>query len=168
MIPTLYTERLILRGPRDSDAAALGAFLQSPRAAWIGGPWPASDAPGWLEHSRTAWAERGRGQWMVALRTDDTPVGRVGILDHADWHQPELAWFLFAPFEGQGYAHEAAIAARAHANGPLGLPALFSFIEPANARSRCLAERLGARHELDAQFQGMDFHVYRHPFAGAA
>lgn len=168
MIPSLTTARLTLRGPKDSDAAALGAFLESPRAAWIGGPWPASDAPDWLAHCHAQWAVRGRGQWIVALRLDDTPIGRVGLLDHTDWPEPELAWLLFADFEAQGYAHEAATAARAHANGPLGLPALFSFIEPTNERSRRLAERLGAHHERDVRFQDLDFQVFRHPLGAAA
>lgn len=168
MIPTLTTARLTLRAPNDSDAAALGAFLQSPRAAWIGGPFAATDAPEWLAHGHKMWAEQGRGQWIVARRDDDMPIGRVGLLDHTDWPEPELAWFLFADFEGKGYAHEAVIAARAHANGRLGLPALFSFIEPANARSRRLAGRLGAHHERDTRFRGLDFHIFRHPLGEQA
>jgi RimJ/RimL family protein N-acetyltransferase len=167
-IPVLTTARLILRGPHDSDAQALAAFLESPRAAWIGGPYQASDAPDWLSHQRDRWAKRGRGSWIAALRDGDFPIGRVGLLDHDGWPEPELAWFLFSGFEGQGYAHEAALAARAHANVTLGLPPLFSFIEPANLRSKALAERLGAVHERDVRFKDHDFRLYRHPAPGAS
>jgi RimJ/RimL family protein N-acetyltransferase len=167
-IPVLQTERLVLRGPRDSDAQALAAFLESPRSEWIGGPYPATDAPDWLSYQRDRWAARGRGPWIAALRDSDIPIGRVGILDHDGWNEPELAWFLFAGFEGQGYAHEAALAARNHASTTLGLPPLFSFIEPANLRSKALAERLGAVHERDVRFKDHDFHLYRHPAPGAS
>ncbi len=168
-IPVLETARLTLRGPLDSDAPALGAFLESPRAAWIGGPYPAAEAPDWLSYQREKWVALGRGSWIAALRDTGIPIGRVGLLDHDGWEEPELAWFLFAGFEGQGYAHEAALAARAYANGALGLPPLFSFIEPANLRSKALAERLGAVAERDVRFEGLDLRVYRHPaHAGAA
>jgi RimJ/RimL family protein N-acetyltransferase len=167
-IPVLQTARLTLRGPRASDAPALAAFLESPRAAWIGGPYPATDAPDWLMFQRDRWATRGRGSWIAALREGDIPIGRIGLLDHDGWPEPELGWFLFSGFEGQGYAYEAASAARAHADVTLGLPPLFSFIEPANLRSKALAERLGAVHERDVRFKDHDFRLYRHPAPGAS
>jgi RimJ/RimL family protein N-acetyltransferase len=160
--PILTTARLVLRAPLDSDAGPLGAFLQSPRAAWIGGPYPASDAVDWLVHDRRKWADSGRGSWIVALG-DDTPVGRVGLLDHDGWPEPELAWFLFEGFEGKGYAHEAALAARDYATDTLKLPPLFSFIEAENLRSKMLAERLGAAPERAVDFKGIRLTVYRHP-----
>jgi RimJ/RimL family protein N-acetyltransferase len=162
-IPTLTTNRLTLRGPRDSDAAPLGAFLVSPRAEWIGGPFPDEGAAEWLEWQRAQWIEHGRGSWIVALGADDTPIGRVGLLDHQDWHEPELAWFLFEGFDGHGYACEAALAARTYAMETLNLPPLFSFIERENLRSKALAERLGATPERDVDFKGIAMSVYRHP-----
>jgi RimJ/RimL family protein N-acetyltransferase len=162
-IPVLETPRLVLREPKDSDALALGGFMSSPRAKWIGGPYPATDAPDWLAHQRSVWERRGWGSSIAALRQEDTPIGRIGLLDHQGWDEPELAWSLFEGFEGQGYAFEAAAAARAHANGPLGLAPLFSFIEPTNERSKALALRLGARLERSVTFKNHDLGIYRHP-----
>jgi RimJ/RimL family protein N-acetyltransferase len=167
LIPVITTARLVLRGPKDRDVAPLAAFLISPHSGWIGGPFPDDDAEEWLDWQRAQWAELGRGSWIVALKSDDTPIGRVGLLEHEGWHEPELAWFLLEGFEGQGYAFEAVTAARHYANGPLGLQPLFSFIEPANARSRALVERLGARQERQVTFDGHDFAVYRHPLPEA-
>jgi RimJ/RimL family protein N-acetyltransferase len=166
-IPVLQTARLTLRGPKDSDAGPLGAFLESPRARNIGGPWPASDAPDWLAFTTRRWAERGRGLWFVALKDNDTPIGRIGLLDHSDWHEPELAWFLFAGYDGKGYAYEAALAARSFAADSLKLPPLFSFIEASNARSKALAQRLGAKPERDTIFHETALTVYRHPSSEA-
>jgi RimJ/RimL family protein N-acetyltransferase len=165
--PILTTNRLVLRGPKDSDAAPLAAFLDSDRAKWIGGPYPSKDAPNWLAHQRTIWEKRGWGAWIAALRDDDTPIGRIGLLDHDGWDEPELAWFLFEGFDGHGYAFEAATAARAHANGPLRLPPLFSFIEPTNARSKALAVRLGPQLEPSVRFKDHDLGIYRHPMPEA-
>lgn len=162
-IPTLTTSRLVLRGPKDSDVAPLAAFFVSPRAEWIGGPYPDDDAAEWLDWQRARWAKLGRGSWIVALREDDTPIGRVGLLEHEGWDEPELGWFLFEGFDGQGYAHEAALAARNHATEILHLPPLFSFIEPTNERSKALARRLGATPERDVQIDGITLTVYRHP-----
>jgi RimJ/RimL family protein N-acetyltransferase len=166
-IPVLVTDRLRLRGPKDSDAAPLATFLASDRAKWIGGPYPAEDAADWLAHQTAIWAKRGWGSWIAALRDDDTPIGRIGLLDHEGWDEPELAWFLFEGFDGKGYAYEAATAARAHANGPLDLPPLFSFIEPTNARSKALVLRMGAQLERSVRFKDHDLGIYRHPGAEA-
>ena len=162
-VPTLTTPRLTLRGPKDSDVAPLGAFLESPRAEWIGGPWPADEAPEWLTWSVEQWAEHGHGTWIVALRADDRPIGRVGLLHHEGLPGPELGWFLFEGFDGLGYAHEAALAARDYCRDVLGLPPLFSLIEPANLRSKALAERLGATPEGEVDLKGHHLTVYRHP-----
>lgn len=162
-IPTLTTPRLTLRGPKGSDATPLGAFLASPRAEWIGGPWPAEEASDWLSWSVEQWARQGHGTWIVALRDSDSPIGRVGLLDHEGLSEPELGWFLFEGFDGHGLAHEAALAARDYCYDVLGLPPLFSLIEPANLRSRALAERLGAKPEGEVELHGLRLTVYRHP-----
>lgn len=168
MIPEVVTERLVLRGPRATDAGPLGRFLAGPRAAWIGGPWPADEATEWLDWQRGEWARHGRGSWIAALRAGGAAVGRVGLLDHDDLDEPELAWLLFDGFEGQGYATEAVAAARDHVTGPAGLPAPVSLIEPRNTRSAALAARLGARDEGPAQFRGMAVRRWRHRDGGAA
>lgn len=162
-IPVVETPRLVLRGPEPRDAAPLGRFMSSQRAKWIGGPYPDADAPAWLAHQQDVWVRRGWGSWIVTLKSDGTAAGRIGLLEHDGWPEPELAWFLFDGFEGQGYAREAALAARDYSNESLGLSPLFSFIEPGNARSRKLAERLGAKRERAARFHDIDFDIYRHP-----
>ena len=162
-IPKIETARLVLREPLGSDADPLGTFISSERAIWIGGPYPATDAPDWLAHQRDVWARRGWGSWIATLKNGGTPIGRIGLLEHDGWPEPELAWFLFDGFEGRGYAREAAFAARSYCYATLSLPALFSFIEPGNGRSRKLAQSLGAERERVARFQDIDFDIFRHP-----
>jgi RimJ/RimL family protein N-acetyltransferase len=66
--------------------------------------------------------------------------------------------------EGKGLAHEAALAVRGWAYGSRGLGALVSYIDPGNARSIRLAERLGARRDDEApKPEGEVCVTYRHP-----
>ena len=111
-IPALTTERLILRGPKESDFETIHAFMGSPRSAFVGGPvldrfatWRAFLAV--LGH----WALRGYGFFTLEHRETGKLVGRVGVVCHETWPEPELGWHLFEGFEGQGYAYEAATAA---------------------------------------------------------
>ena len=161
-IPTLETERLILREPRESDAAALADFLSGAGSRFLGGPWPRSD--GWWSVLEAIghWALRGHGFWSVETRAGDF-IGRVGVNLNEGWLEPELGWHLFDGFEGKGYAAEAALAARGHAYRVLGLGPLISMLAPENSRSIALARRLGATFERADPGTVKPFHVYRHP-----
>lgn len=162
-IPTLTTARLVLREPQEADFAALLAFSDSPRAAMIGG----GGAPrqqvwrGFLANIGH-WALRGYGFYSVDNRAGDF-IGRVGVICHDGWPEPELAWHLFDGAEGKGYAYEAAQAARVDYHRRLSSAPLISMISPANARSIALATRLGARFERAEPGIEKPYHVYRHP-----
>lgn len=70
---------------------------------------------------------------------------------------------------GQGLAAEAAGAARAHAFGALGWTTAVSYVDPGNARSIALAERMGAIRDDAAPVPHSDRPclVYRHSAAHA-
>lgn len=161
--PTLHTERLTLRAPRESDLAVMAAFGASPRSAFVGGPYDLHRAWLVLLAGIGHWTLRGCGYWSVDRRADQDFVGRVGVICPSDAPEPELAWLLFDGYEGQGYAFVAASAARDHAPNIIGLPALASFIDPANAPSRALAERMGATCESSFFEQDTLLHLWRHP-----
>jgi RimJ/RimL family protein N-acetyltransferase len=60
-----------------------------------------------------------------------------------DWPEQELGWTIWTEAaEGQGYAFEAVTALRRHVYGAR-LATAVSYIDPANTRSRALAQRLG-------------------------
>lgn len=162
--PTLITQRLTLRAGRPEDAEPLGRFMESPRAVGIGGPYPASEAAVWIADDAEKWATRGSGMWIVTLTATGEAIGRIGALHHVGW-EPELGWHLFDGFEGQGYAFEAAMAARDHLH--LTLPPVFSFVEPSNPRSRALALRMGAVEERRVEVHGVTLDIFRHRKAGA-
>jgi len=65
--------------------------------------------------------------------------------------------------EGKGLAYEASLAVLAWAYGPRGIASLVSYIDPGNARSIRLAERLGAtRDDAAPKPEGEVCVTYRH------
>lgn len=155
-IPTLTTERLVLRAPQTRDFDAYAAFRASDRARFVGGPHARDAAFGQFAALIGHWALRGFGRWMVADRATDEPLGVVGPYHPDGWPEPEIAWSVFDAAEGRGIAAEAALAARTWAYDVLGWTTVASLIAPDNLRSAALARRLGAVSEGD----------YPHPVYG--
>jgi RimJ/RimL family protein N-acetyltransferase len=80
-----------------------------------------------------------------------------------EYPERELGWVILEGFEGKGYAFEAAKLARAYAFETLKFETLVSYIDPDNARSIRLAEKLGAvRDDKAARPEGDGCLVYRH------
>jgi len=115
--PTLMTERLILRGPERNDLPTFTRFMTSA---------PSLQAQGETVTSQQAWFGflTGIGHWQwhgfgfftLVERSTGQPIGRVGLIQHSDWPDIELAWHLFEGSEGKGFATEAARKSRP---GPL-------------------------------------------------
>ena len=163
--PELETARLVLRRPDDRDTAAAIDFMASDRARFVGGPMDRGTA--WRAHARMIghWTLRGFGMFTVTLKEGGAIIGQVGCYYPNDWPERELGWHIWSPaHEGRGLAFEAASAVRSHAFGPLGWPTAVSYIDPANARSIALAQRLGATLDPTAVApEPGGALVYRHP-----
>lgn len=161
-IPTLTTERLTLRDPREADFDAMLAFNDSPRSAYVGGGSDRQKVWRALLSNIGHWALRGYGFYSVETRAGQF-IGRVGVIYHDGWYAPELAWHLFDGFEGQGYAFEAALAARADYHARITSQPPVSVIAVTNSRSEALARRLGATLETTLNDEKGHDHVWRHP-----
>lgn len=165
--PTLTTARLTLRPPRESDFAALCAFGQSEdRMRFLGGTVDANAQWRTLLADMGHWALRGYGLFSIELSASGEFVGRAGPIFHNHDDEPELAWHLFEGFEGNGYAAEAATAARDWYYANTGNGPLTSWINVENHASQALARRLGAWTERDdVTASGHVGQVWRHPGA---
>ena len=147
MSPTLTTARLTLRAPLMADFPDYEAFLASDRAWGLGGPLGTEKAWSFFTNDTAQWPLLGMGALMLVPHGQTAAIGQVAVCHGPIFPEPELGWFLYAVAEGQGYACEAAAAMRDWALGPRRLRALVSYIDPRNARSIRLAERLGAWHD---------------------
>ena len=166
-VPEVAAGRTRLRAMRLEDFPAWAEILCSDRARWMDGPYGRDEAFREFAASAGSWLLHGHGCWTVADPTTDEALGFVCLNMEPSDHETELGFFLREGAEGRGLAFEAAIAARDWAWAQ-GLPSLVSYIDPANARSAALAERLGARRDpaAEAEFAGTPDEgvaVYRHP-----
>lgn len=162
-IPTLKTERLVLRAPCADDFEAVAVFFADEARSWgFGGPKNRNEAWRWFASMIGQWALRGFGFWMVETKSGEL-AGMVGIWAPEGWPEPELGWVMFENGEGKGYAFEAAIAVRDHAYAEMGFTTLSSNIFPGNTRSQALAKRMGAH--LERTFENVSHgteEVWRH------
>ena len=161
-IPTLTTDRLILRAPVFADFPTYEALMASPRSVHMGGPYDTFAAWGLFCHDVALWHLFGHGALMVDLRSTGECVGQVGINHGPLFPEKELGWLLYPGHEGHGYAIEAARALRDWAFAIRGLLTLVSYVDPANSRSIAVAERLGATLDNEAPRQDPEDLVYRH------
>lgn len=163
LIPTLRTDRLVLRAPGLGDLPAITAFYASPQSHTVGGPRDETLSAMTLDATVGHWVTKGYGLWAVADATSNEWLGRVGFIFAPGWEEPELGWAVVAEAEGKGIAFEATEAARAHGATALGLDGVISYIRPDNSRSAALAERLGATLERTGDLRGTPVQVWRHP-----
>ncbi len=146
-----------------SDFGPTEAFFASDRSKFVGGPLSSEQSWRVLASEIGHWTLRGYGRWIVEERATNTPVGNVGLWYPHGWPEAEIGWDLFEGFEGRGYATEAALAARGYAYDVLGWTTAISLVDPKNAASRKLAQRLGARQDgLFKHDRYGDMQIWRH------
>ena len=165
-IPTIETDRLILRGPHPSDLDTFMAFFKTERSHMAGGP--LSEKIAWQAFAADYghWAILGFGRFIVTRKGSDAPIGLVGHYAPHPRPEKEIGWVIFdGANEGKGFAFEAAGACVQHAWQVLKWPTMVSYIDPANAASIRLAKRLGATLDPAAAQPKADTVslVYRHP-----
>ena len=163
--PVLETERLILRAPVTEDFEVYVDFMATDRAGHIGGP--ISRALAWraFGHMTGHWVHRGYGMFIFTDRSSGAALGMCGPWFPEGWPEPEIGWSVWAAeAEGKGLAHEAALAARAHAYGVLGWPTAISLIAANNTRSQALARRMGCMPDgIFVHEQFGESGIWRHP-----
>ncbi|WP_373635182.1 GNAT family N-acetyltransferase [Yoonia sp. SS1-5] len=149
MIPTLQTERLILRPYRRADFTPYAAFFASPRSGHMGGPIDRDAAWTWFTNDIAAWALYGFG--TLAVELNGQMAGAVGLVHPPDFPEPECGWFIFDGYVGAGLATEAGRAMIDHTFATTRLDSIVSYIGQTNAASIRVAEKLGGVHDQDAE-----------------
>ena len=146
----LETERLILRGWRDDDAASLFKYAKDER---VGPP------AGWLPHKDVKYSRAvirtilsKKETYAICLKGTDEPIGSVGlILDGSperplEDRQAELGYWVGVPFWGQGIATEAAKEMIRHGFEDLKLSTIFCGYFQGNNKSKKVQQKCGFTH----------------------
>lgn len=147
MLPTLETERLILRVPVQSDfEAGWAEFHADPECMrYLGGAMPGSVAWRALAQVVGMWSLRGFGHFCAVEKATGRWIGRVGPWEPEGWPEREVGWMLRRSAWGMGYATEAARACLDFVFRELGWPRVAHMIHPQNAGSQAVAARLGSQ-----------------------
>lgn len=159
-LPTLATDRLLLRAPRVTDFDTYAQIACTVRGKHLGGPMSREDA--WLDFSQmtSTWLLHGHGLWTIGHAGD---IAGFVVLGYEPGDQePELGFMLTEKAEGMGIGFEAAQAALTHAFDTLGWSTLVSYIDAANARSIKLAQRLGGLPDGEITEDGETTLIYRY------
>lgn len=153
-IPSIETDRLRLRAPRITDFAHHAAFHGSDRARFEGGPRDARAAWRIWSSDAALWMLRGYGPFGIEDRRSGAYLGEVGVFQAEGYPGPELGWFVVPEAEGRGIAFEASAAVKVWLRRSFLWDEIISIVDPGNARSIALAQRLGGR--IDASRAGLD------------
>ncbi len=163
------TKHLWLRAPLSSDLPEiLRLWTHEEVTRYIGGPREAAqvietfkryaaDPHGMLAEEHDRW-------WSIIERSTGSFAGLAALLEKEvlGTRETELSYFLFPEFWGRGYATEAMLRVVQFAAEGLEVTSMIAVIDPHNAPSQRVAERLGMRFERAVpRSDGVTRHLYR-------
>jgi len=190
----LESDRLVLRRIAPDDLPFFTRIHALPEVAHYlypgGRPRSPEETAAWLEATLAGYEQLALGYLAVLRKEDGALIGRCGLMElivesaepargiRRGWFrlpgapadveltfECELGYTFDPAVWGQGFATEAARCVRDYARDILRLPYAISAIHPQNARSRRVAERLGARVAGQMEAVGLTWDRYLWPLA---
>jgi len=159
-MPTIQTERLLLRLAKKSDASAV-------YTNWTRDP-QISKYMRWNTHASInhtiewldATAARGFDgkvyDWLFILKETGKPIGSGGIFYNSTHNMFELGYCVMRPLWGKGFATEAARAILQFAKQELGQTKFFACHAKENVVSGKILKKLGFVYSNDSSYSKFD------------
>jgi RimJ/RimL family protein N-acetyltransferase len=159
-VAEISTERLIMRGWRESDLAPWAVMNADPEVRRYLGPLLTTEqAAAWVLNFQDDLDRYGYGFWAVEVRASGEFIGFTG-LGTVDEGMPftgvEAGWRLTRPAWGHGYATEAALAALEYGFDIMGLAEIVAVTMAGNLRSRAVMRRIGMTTDPAEDFDEPD------------
>lgn len=150
-LPTLITERLVLRNLRGQDAGMVFEVFRDPDVMryWSSPPMTdAAEAGALIREIHDLFRAGTLFQWGIAFRSTDAILGTCTLF-HLDLthRRGEIGFAIGKQHWGQGIASEAVARLIACAFEELGLHRLEADVDPRNERSLRLLEKQGFQRE---------------------
>jgi len=162
-IPSIRTDRLVLRGFRGADAADFHALLCGEDVLRY---FPRTDPPPLDRVERLLasyvahWSRRGFGIWAVTLAGTGELIGRCGLQEIPDTGEIEVDFLLGRDFWGRGFSTEAAGPSLRFGFETCGIEAIVGIVHPDNAASCRVLEKIGLTNPHRTVYFGMDCFRY--------
>jgi RimJ/RimL family protein N-acetyltransferase len=146
----IETERLALRQFTAEDAPFIFELVNEPSFIQNIGDRNVrslADAVKYIENGPvTSYARNGFGLYLVQLKESGESIGMCGLIKRPALDDVDIGYAYLPKFWSKGYAVEAASAVKEQAHG-LGLKRLVAIVDPANAGSIRVLEKLGMKFE---------------------
>lgn len=154
-IPTIETDRLLLRALSPDDAEALHLIYGQeevrryfPRP----GPVPMEKVEDEIARDLEHWEEHGYGWWAVEPLDRRVLAGWAGLKYLPETSETEVAGLLAREYWGQGLAVEAAREGLRFGFESHRLDIIIGLAHPDNLRSRRVLEKLGMSYTGEAEY----------------
>ena len=150
-IPTLETDRLILRPFTLADAPAVqrlaGAREVASTTLNIPHPYPDGAAEQWIAKHQEVFAKGEALELAVTRRADGALVGAMGLRLEVEHARAELGYWIGTPYWGRGYGTEAAGAVVRYGFEALGLNRIYACHLVRNPASGRVMQKIGMAYE---------------------
>ena len=147
----IETERLSLREMSEADAEFVLEVLNDPdfkRNVADRGVRTLEDARRFIsERFVESYRRNGFGLWLVETKDGKLPAGICGLVKREQLPGVDIGYAFLPPFRSKGYARESASAVLRHAREALGIGRLYAIVNPDNAGSIRVLEKLGMKFE---------------------
>jgi RimJ/RimL family protein N-acetyltransferase len=147
----IETERLNLRQLTTGDADFILELLNEPsfiRNIGDKGVRTIEDARLYILNGPVKSYERfGFGLYLVELKASGVPLGICGLVKRESLADADIGFAFLPRFWSKGYAFESAAAVKVYGLETLGLPRLVAIVNPDNAGSIRVIEKIGLSYE---------------------
>ena len=157
---TLRTDRLILRRWKDEDRAPFAELNGDPETlVFFPSTLTREESDAFVDRIEGRFEEHGFGLWALEVRQTGEFIGFTGLAplrdDVPNGGGMEIGWRLARPAWHQGYATEAARAARDVAFDGAGLAELWSMTAVLNTPSQAVMRRIGMTESVRFEHPGV-------------
>ncbi len=147
----LETDRLLIRQLTVDDANFILELLNDPSFIQNIGDRnvrTVEDAKAYVLNGPVAsYAKNGFGLSLVILKVTGESIGMCGLIKRDVLEDVDIGYAYLPRYWSKGYAIEAALAMKSYAKGTVRLNRLVAIVDPANAGSTRVLEKLGMKFE---------------------
>jgi RimJ/RimL family protein N-acetyltransferase len=163
-IPTLPTERLILRPFSLADAPAVqqlaGDRQVAETTANIPHPYEDGMAEAWIGRHEQGFAKDESATWAMVAKPGGPPLGAISLMLNLANAYAELGYWVGRPYWNHGYCTEAAAAVVKYAFEDLGLNRVQARHMTRNPASGRVMQKIGMAHEGKLRQQARRWGVF--------